>query len=47
MVCISLIFGAAAGQSAAVGAAAAQGVQQQHRQYAGAAAEVGLSLIHI
>ena len=28
MVCISLIFGAAAGQSAAVGAAAAQGVQQ-------------------
>lgn len=28
MVCISLIFGAATGQSAAVGAAAAQGVQQ-------------------
>ncbi|MFR6425555.1 MAG: nucleoside recognition domain-containing protein [Oscillospiraceae bacterium] len=28
MVCISLIFGAVAGQSAAVGAAAAQGVQQ-------------------
>ena len=28
MVCIALIFGAATGQSAAVGAAAAQGVQQ-------------------
>ena len=28
MVCIALVFGAAAGQSAAVGAAAAQGVQQ-------------------
>ena len=28
MVCIALVFGAATGQSAAVGAAAAQGVQQ-------------------